>query len=96
MRAVNIVGRSAGKWAAVAFAVFFLAASVWADRPPLPADEEAAVKRAIENGVKNLKKAQLSNGTWSPDGGAHAVGYTALPALALMEWRRSQKTIRCC
>ena len=84
MRAAKIIRRSVGKCTAVAFGVLLLSAPAWADRPPLPGTEEAEVKHAIEAGVKNLKKAQLSNGTWSVEA-THAVGYTALPALALLE-----------
>lgn len=85
MRAAKIVGRSAGKWAAVAFGVFFLAARVWADRLPLPAEEETAIKRAIDSGVRNLKKAQPLSGSWSPADDPHAAAYAALPGLALLE-----------
>ncbi len=53
-------------------------------RPPLPAaDEEAAVRRAMEDGVRLLKKAQLPTGTWVADN--HPAGYAALPALTLLE-----------
>jgi outer membrane biosynthesis protein TonB len=85
MRAAKIVRRSLGIWTVVAVGVLLLAATARADRPALPAEEEAAVKRAIESGVKNLKKAQPSSGSWSPPDDPHAAGYAALPALALME-----------
>jgi hypothetical protein len=48
---------------------------------PAPAVDRAAVEKAIERGVKHLKKEQLRNGTWS-----HAqIGATALAGLTLLE-----------
>jgi hypothetical protein len=56
-------------------------------RPPpaaavLPTEQER-INNAIDRGVKYLKAAQLNSGRWST--GPHAVGYTALPGLTLLE-----------
>jgi hypothetical protein len=57
---------------------------------PLPADEQALVNVAIDRGVAYLKGAQNPWGTWGTGkepgaAGGHMVGYTALPALTLLE-----------
>lgn len=49
----------------------------------LPAKEQALVDNAILRGVQYLRKTQAGDGSWGR--GGHAVGTTALPALALLE-----------
>jgi hypothetical protein len=56
---------------------------------PLPAEEQRQVNVAIDRGVAYLRAAQNPWGTWGtakePGGGGHMIGYTALPALTLLE-----------
>ena len=57
------------------------------DAPPaalsvLPPEEQEKVNKAIERGVKWLKKEQDGEGTW---GRSHPTGLAALPALTLLE-----------
>jgi len=56
-----------------------------AQRLPLPPNEQAAVDRAIERGVKFLKSSAQKNGTWARFRAPHPFGYTALPGLTLLE-----------
>jgi hypothetical protein len=53
--------------------------------PPLPAERQAQVRKAIAQGVKFLRRAQDTSGSWSDEQKPYAVGYAALPALALLE-----------
>jgi hypothetical protein len=62
-----------------------LAAPAHAQRQPLNEEEQRLVNRAIDDGVAYLKKHQSPNGVWPRNGTAHAIGYTALPALTLLE-----------
>jgi hypothetical protein len=59
-------------------------------RPPLPAEEQDKVNLAIDRGVAYLLAAQNPLGSWGTakepgSGGGHLIGYTALPALTLLE-----------
>lgn len=45
--------------------------------------QQRQVNDTIEKGIAYLKSTQDNNGSWG--GGSHEVGYTALPALALLE-----------
>ncbi|HTU92871.1 MAG TPA: hypothetical protein VMF69_22515 [Gemmataceae bacterium] len=66
-----------------------------AQRLPLPPDEQVAVNHAIDHGVAYLKRTQQKNGTWADPRmnwkgvkfheHFYAVGFTALPALTLLE-----------
>ena len=54
----------------------------------LPAAEQQRVDQAIDKGVSHLKNAQTDTGMWpekSRNSSHHEVGYTALPALTLLE-----------
>jgi hypothetical protein len=57
--------------------------------PPLRADNEAAIRTAVEGGVNYLKNHQRGDGTWFFGGRAldaeHDVGVTSLGGLALLE-----------
>jgi hypothetical protein len=53
--------------------------------PTLTPAVQDRINKAIDNGVVFLRKTQKPNGTWTPDKGSYAVGYTALPALTLLE-----------
>lgn len=68
------------------------------ETPALTADEEKRINMAVERGVEFLRRTQLKTGTWidgtivtDPKAGTAvnprvwAVGYAALPALALLE-----------
>ena len=50
----------------------------------LPPEEQAKVDKAIDKGVKYLKRQQRDSGSWAP-GRVHVVGLAALPALTLLE-----------
>jgi hypothetical protein len=54
-------------------------------RQPLTPQEQAAVNRAIAQGVAFLRATELPTGTWAEPKGGHQVGYAALPALTLLE-----------
>jgi hypothetical protein len=59
-----------------------------AELPPLPEEEQARVKKAIERGVRYLQATREMGGTWAPPGeglNAYRVGYAALPGLTLLE-----------
>jgi hypothetical protein len=56
-----------------------------AEPPPLPAGEQARVNDAIDRGMRYLQKTQGQFGTWAKDDEKHKIGYTALPALTLLE-----------
>jgi hypothetical protein len=60
--------------------------------PPGPVDalNQQGINAAIDKGVNYLKSHQNLNATWGA-GGAHAVGYTALPGLTLLECGVSPK-----
>ncbi len=45
----------------------------------------AKVDDATRKGIQHLKQSIRSAGTWKEDGGIHAVGYAALPGLAMLE-----------
>src|SRR5260370_4813520 len=78
---------------ALAGATWFLLAShasVRAD-PTLTPEVQAQINRAIDKGVKFLRGTQYRNGTWAEEKGAHKVGYSALPALTLLECGVSPK-----
>jgi hypothetical protein len=62
-----------------------VALAVRADVLPLPAAEQEQVNKAIDRGVAWLKRAQLQAGTWPQRDNKHVIGYTALPALTLLE-----------
>lgn len=72
-----------------------MASSAPAQRLPLPPHEQAAVNNAIDNGVAYLRRTQQKNGTWANPRGNwaearfhghyYAIGFTALPALTLLE-----------
>ncbi len=55
-------------------------ATAWGVPPPLPAELQKKVDRAIDQGVGYLKP-----GNWAPKDSAHLVGYAAMPALTLLE-----------
>jgi hypothetical protein len=56
-----------------------------AQRNPLPAQEQMLVNNAIQRGVAFLKQTQVRTGAWPRRDKNHAVGYTALPGLTLLE-----------
>ncbi len=69
-----------------------LAASAVADPKPLSKEEQAKVDKAIERGVRFLKRVQGPTGLFPrefrgkvPDHFPFVMGQTLLPALALME-----------
>ncbi len=55
-----------------------------ADVPPLPADMQAKVNKAIDKGVSALLSSMNPWGHWAPEKN-HLVGYSALPGLTLLE-----------
>jgi hypothetical protein len=80
----------------VALSLFLLMAlPAPAQRLPLPPDEQEEVNNAIDRGVAYLKRTQQKNGTWANPRGNwaearfhghyYAIGFTALPALTLLE-----------
>jgi hypothetical protein len=69
----------------VAFVVFAPAPAADDPRQPLTPPEQAAVNRAIAQGVAFLRAAELPTGTWAEPKKPHQVGYAALPALTLLE-----------
>jgi hypothetical protein len=80
----------------VALSLFLLmTSSAPAQRLPLPPNEQEEVNNAIDGGVAFLKRTQQKNGTWvDPHGNwaearvhghIYAIGFTALPALTLLE-----------
>ncbi|HVS35386.1 MAG TPA: prenyltransferase/squalene oxidase repeat-containing protein [Gemmataceae bacterium] len=85
MRAAKSLRLAASKWAVTAFVALSAAVSVRADRLPLPAAEQREVNLAIDEGVRYLKGAQRSSGSWAGDGAGNPVGYAALPGLTLLE-----------
>ena len=62
-----------------------LGSPAWGQRLPLPPEEQSAVDRAIDRGVKFLKATAQKNGTWARFGAPHQYGYAALPGLTLLE-----------
>jgi hypothetical protein len=79
-----------------ALALFLsMASSAPAQRLPLPPQEQEEVNNAIDRGVAYLKRTQQKNGTWANPRGNwaearfhghyYAIGFTALPALTLLE-----------
>jgi hypothetical protein len=69
-----------------------IAARAGADPKPLTKEEQAKVDKAIEKGVAFLKRTQRPSGFFPrelpaevPDSFSYAIGYTMLPALALLE-----------
>jgi len=52
-------------------------------RSTLSPEEQDKVNLAIDKGVAWLKKGQTGTGAWA--GGGHTVGYTAMPALTMLE-----------
>jgi hypothetical protein len=70
-----------------AFALLTRAPAPAADDPrrPLTQPEQAAVNRAIAQGVLFLRATEAPTGTWAEPKGPHQVGYAALPALTLLE-----------
>src|SRR5690349_18512995 len=62
-----------------------LSAPPAAGPPPLPAEKQIEVKRAIEQGIKFLRRSQNVSGTWIDMSKPYSVGYAALPALTLLE-----------
>jgi hypothetical protein len=52
---------------------------------PLPPDEQVRVNKAIDKGVRFLKESRTPAGTWEDPQGVYPTGYTALPALVLLE-----------
>jgi hypothetical protein len=52
-------------------------------KPALPPELQAKVDASLTKGVDYLRKSQSPDGGWG--GGGHALGYTALPALTLLE-----------
>jgi hypothetical protein len=73
--------------------VLLLALTVpaWAQRSPLPEEEQKAVNKAIDRGVEYLKQTQQKKGTWAKPTEHHKVGYAVLPALTLLECGVSPK-----
>ena len=84
MRAVSFSRRAAWTGIVVSFGVLLLVGPARADRPVVPAAEQADINHALDQGVAFLKKAQLASGSWVADG-PNQVGYAALPALTLLE-----------
>src|SRR5262245_34708245 len=56
-----------------------------ADHKPLTEDEQRRIDEAIKSGVAYLTKMQAASGDWPRKDKEHVVGYTALPALTLLE-----------
>ncbi len=75
--------------------LLLMASSAPAQRLPLPPNEQEEVNNAIDRGVDYLKRTQQKNGTWANPygnwvearfhGHVYAIGFTALPALTLLE-----------
>ncbi len=75
--------------------LLLMASSALAQRLPLPPNEQEEVNNAIDRGVDYLKRTQQKNGTWANPygnwaearfhGHVYAIGFTALPALTLLE-----------
>src|SRR4051812_47203207 len=59
--------------------------SARAEPKVLPGRDQVKVNRAINRGVKFLKRAQGNEGTWSVGDEGHRTGYAALPGLTLLE-----------
>ena len=73
-------------WLLTSFAVFLALAPAHAEEPkPLSEQERDRINRAIRHGTQFLRESQGPQGAWGSAVGAHAVGYTALPALTLLE-----------
>jgi hypothetical protein len=53
--------------------------------PPLPAEEQAKVNKAIDKGVRFLKEARTPGGAWEDARRAYPIGFACLPALTLLE-----------
>jgi hypothetical protein len=66
------------------------AGPAWAQRKPLPPEDQAQVNQAIDDGMRFLREKQLPGGSW-PDlknpqaKNNHRVGYAVLPGLTLLE-----------
>jgi hypothetical protein len=84
MRALVNSRRWAWTGIVLSFGVLLVVGPARADRPVVPAAEQADINNAIDQGVKFLKKAQLASGSWVAEGN-NQVGYAALPALTLLE-----------
>src|SRR5262249_29547547 len=56
-------------------------------RSVLSAKDQKRVAMAVDKGIRFLKNRQTADGSWRPpsDNNAYEVGYTALPALTLLE-----------
>src|SRR5262245_57184518 len=80
------VGRPAAA-CLLAASLLLLPALARADHKPLTEDEQRQITDAITSGVAFLKKTQSRAGDWPrrDQGKEHVVGYTALPALTLLE-----------
>jgi hypothetical protein len=88
MRDVHGVRRSSALVVVPAVSLVMLLLAVpdaHAQRRPLDKEEQRLVDQAIDQGVDYLKRHQGRSGTWPRNGPAHMVGYTALPALTLLE-----------
>lgn len=73
-------------WMALGAAFWLaLALPLWAQRLPLPPDEQEAVNQAIRRGVDYLKRTQQKSGTWAKSGVGYRFGYAVLPGLTLLE-----------
>ena len=77
--------RHDARFLSLLFAVLCLAVPVRAEVLPLPKEEQEQVNQAIDRGVAYLKRVQQKVGTWPRRDNNHLVGYTALPALTLLE-----------
>src|SRR5262245_28516659 len=75
---------SLGTLLAVALILWFAAPAV-AQRKPLTEQEQRLVNQAIDQGAGFLKRTQNLKGDWPRKDATHAVGYTALPGLTLLE-----------
>lgn len=87
LRPEALVARWTRRFLAAAFPLllFLLSAPAHADAPLLNDDEQAEVNLAIQNGLKFLRASQNPDGSWSSPKGEHAVGYTSIAGLALIE-----------
>src|SRR4051812_23046516 len=82
---MRIDPRAGHRFALATLALFAALTPASAQHKPLDAREQQLVNAAIDAGVGFLKRSQNLEGGWPRKDNAHVAGYTALPALTLLE-----------
>lgn len=77
--------RAGHRFALATLALFAALTPASAQHKPLDAREQQLVNAAIDAGVGFLKRSQNLEGGWPRKDNSHVAGYTALPALTLLE-----------